>query len=53
MHENNAAGNSRIKDVDVAEETAAFTRSQILSSAGTSVLAQANSLPQSALSLIG
>jgi len=53
MHENNEAGNSRIKDVDVAEETAAFTRSQILSSAGTSVLAQANSLPQSALSLIG
>lgn len=53
MHENNAAGNSRLKDVDVAEETAAFTRSQILSSAGTSVLAQANSLPQSALSLIG
>jgi len=53
MHENMAAGNSRLKDVDVAEETAAFTRSQILSSAGTSVLAQANSLPQSALSLIG
>jgi flagellin len=53
MHENTAAGNSRLKDVDVAEETAAFTRSQILSSAGTSVLAQANSLPQSALSLIG
>lgn len=53
MAENNAAGNSRLKDVDVAEETAAFTRSQILSSAGTSVLAQANSLPQSALSLIG
>jgi len=53
MAENNAAGNSRLKDVDVAEETAAFTRSQILSSAGTSVLAQANSLPQAALSLIG
>jgi flagellin len=53
MHENNAAGNSRIKDIDVAEETAAMSRSQILSQAGTSVLAQANSLPQSALSLIG
>jgi len=53
MHENMAAGNSRIKDVDVAEESAAFTRSQILSQAGTSMLAQANSLPQSALSLIG
>jgi flagellin len=53
MHENNEAGNSRIKDIDVAEETAAMSRSQILSQAGTSVLAQANSLPQSALSLIG
>jgi len=53
MHENTAAGNSRIKDVDVASETAAFTRSQILSQAGTSMLAQANSLPQSALALIG
>ena len=53
MHENMAAGNSRIKDVDVAEETAAMSRNQILSQAGTSVLAQANQLPQSALSLIG
>ena len=53
MHENNESGNSRLKDVDVAEETAGMARSQILSQAGTSVLAQANSLPQSALSLIG
>jgi len=53
MHENMASGNSRIKDVDVAEETAAMSRNQILSQAGTSVLAQANQLPQSALSLIG
>jgi len=53
MHENMAAGNSRLKDVDVAEETAAFTRNQILSQAGISVLAQANALPQAALSLIG
>jgi len=53
MHENTASANSRIKDVDVAEESAAFTRSQILSQAVTSMLAQANSLPQSALSLIG
>jgi len=53
MAENNAAGNSRLKDVDVAEESAAMSRSQILSQAGTSVLAQANQLPQSALSLIG
>jgi flagellin len=53
MHENMAAANSRIKDVDVAEESAAMSRNQILSQAGTSVLAQANQLPQSALSLIG
>lgn len=53
MHENMASGNSRIKDVDVAEETASMSRNQILSQAGTSVLAQANQLPQSALSLIG
>ena len=53
MHENMSAGNSRLKDVAVAEETAAFTRNQILSQAGISVLAQANALPQAALSLIG
>jgi flagellin len=53
MHENLSAANSRIKDVDVAEESASMTRNQILQQAGTAVLAQANSLPQSALSLIG
>jgi len=53
MHENFAATNSRLKDVDVAEESAAMARNQILSQAGTSVLAQANQLPQGALSLIG
>jgi len=53
MHENMASGNSRIKDVDIAEETASMSRNQILSQAGTSLLAQANQLPQSALSLIG
>ena len=53
MYENMAASNSRLKDVDVAEETAKFTRNQILSQAATSMLAQSNSLPQSALSLIG
>ena len=42
-----------LKDVDVAEESAAFSRNQILSQAATSMLAQANQLPQSALSLIG
>ena len=51
MYENMAASNSRLKDVDVAEETAKFTRNQILSQAATSMLAQSNSLPQSALSL--
>jgi flagellin len=53
MHENLSAANSRIKDVDVAEESASMTRNQILQQAGVAVLAQANSLPQSALSLIG
>lgn len=48
--ENLSAANSRIKDVDVAEESAAMTRNQILSQAGTALLSQANSLPQSALS---
>jgi len=53
MHENLSAANSRIKDVDVADESAGMTRNQILQQAGVAVLAQANSLPQSALSLIG
>lgn len=51
-HENLSAANSRIRDVDVAEETASMTRSQILSQAGLAVLGQANQLPQSALSLL-
>lgn len=49
--ENLTAANSRIRDVDVARETAALTRNQILSQAGTAMLAQANNLPSSALSL--
>lgn len=53
MYENMAASNSRLKDVDIAEESANFAAQQILSQAGTSMLAQANQLPQSALSLIG
>lgn len=52
-HENLSAANSRIRDVDVASETAAMTKNQILTQAGVSVLAQANQLPSSALSLIG
>ena len=51
--ENLSASNSRIRDVDVASESVAMTRSQILMQAGTSVLAQANQLPQMALGLIG
>lgn len=52
-HENLSAANSRIRDVDVASESAAMTKHQILSQAGISVLGQANALPQAALSLIG
>jgi flagellin len=50
--ENLAAANSRIRDVDVAEETAELTRNNILLNAGTSVLAQANQTSQTALSLL-
>lgn len=53
MHENLSAANSRIMDVDVAKETASMTKNQILSQAGVSVLAQANQMPQMALSLLG
>jgi flagellin len=53
QRENLSAANSRIRDVDVAAETVNMTRSQILMQAGVSVLAQANQLPQMALSLIG
>jgi flagellin len=53
MHEAHMSANSRLEDADIAEETASFTRNQILSQAGVSVLAQANQLPQSALSLLG
>jgi flagellin len=48
-----SAANSRIKDVDVAEETSAMARSNILQQAGVSVLAQANQQPQLALKLLG
>jgi len=49
---NTTAANSRIRDVDVAEETATLSRSQVLATAGVSVLAQANSSPQLALGLL-
>ena len=51
--ENLAAANSRIRDVDVASETANMTRYQILTQAGVAVLGQANQLPALALSLLG
>jgi flagellin len=51
--ENISAARSRIRDTDVAQETAELTRNQILLQAGVSVLSQANQLPQIALSLIG
>lgn len=50
--ENQTAAKSRIMDADFAAETANLTRAQILQQAGTSMLAQANSAPQSALSLL-
>ncbi len=49
---NLSAANSRIVDVDVAEETANLTKNQILMQAGTAMLAQANQGPQAALSLL-
>ncbi len=51
--ENLQASRSRIQDADFAKETANLTRGQILQQAGTAMLAQANSLPQGVLSLLG
>ncbi|WP_449063939.1 flagellin [Planomonospora algeriensis] len=51
--ENLSASESRIRDTDMAQEMVAFTRNQILSQAGTSMLAQANQAPQSVLKLLG
>ena len=50
--ENLAASESRIRDTDMALELVSFTRHQILQQAGTAMLAQANSVPQSVLSLL-
>ena len=50
--ENLQAAESRISDVDVAEETAEFVRNQILTQAAVAMLAQANSMPQMALGLM-
>ena len=53
QEENSAASESFIRDADIAQETIRFTRNQILVSAGTSILAQANVVPQTALQLLG
>ncbi|HEX7591080.1 MAG TPA: flagellin [Candidatus Limnocylindrales bacterium] len=50
--ENFTAAESRIRDLDVASEMVKFTKTQILQQAGTSILAQANSSPQSILTLL-
>lgn len=50
--ENLSASESRIRDTDMAAEMANFTRNQIMLQAGTSMLAQANSIPQNVLSLL-
>lgn len=52
-HENLSAANSRIRDTDVAEESAAMAKNNILLQAGVSVLGQANSIPNLALKLLG
>jgi len=51
--ENLTAAESQIRDVDMAEEMATFTKNQILTQAGTAMLAQANLIPQSVLTLLG
>ena len=50
--ENLTSAESRIRDVDMAAEMVAFTKNSILNQAATSMLAQANQLPQSVLTLL-
>ncbi len=52
LRDNLTAANSRIKDVDVAEESTAYAKSNILVQSGTAMLAQANSVPQAVLRLL-
>jgi len=51
--ENLQAAESRIRDLDMAEERMAFTKNSILQQAATAMLAQANMAPQSVLQLLG
>ncbi len=53
ISENISAARSRILDADIAQETSAMTKNNILQQAGVSILAQANQVPQLALSLLG
>ena len=53
ISENISAARSRILDADIAQETSAMTKQNILQQAGVSILAQANQAPQLALSLLG
>jgi flagellin len=53
MHENLSAANSRIRDTDVALASAEMTRNNVLLQANTTVLAQANQIPQMANRLLG
>ncbi|RKX24618.1 MAG: flagellin [Candidatus Zixiibacteriota bacterium] len=53
VSENLSAARSRILDADIAQETSAMTKNNILQQAGVSILAQANQMPQLALSLLG
>ena len=53
MRLNLSAANSRIRDVDVADETSRLSRNQVLTQAGASILAQSNQIPQLAFSLLG
>jgi flagellin len=53
ISENVSASRSRIQDTDFAAETAQMTKNQILQQAGTTILSQANQLPQAAISLLG
>jgi len=53
LNENLSAANSRIKDVDIAEESTKYARSSLLVQSGTAMLSQANILPEMALKLLG
>ncbi len=52
-HENAQSSESQIRDADIAQEMANFTRAQILFNSGISMLSQANNLPQMVSQLIG